>query len=86
MKDKKEIEEMILINKETGEKVLTFEPLEMKSIEPITSHDIIFLSKDNSEILRLKENGDILVKGKMIENDLEVVDGLREFLFSHGIR
>lgn len=31
-------------------------------------------------ILELKENGDILVKGKLIENDIEVVDALREFL------
>ncbi len=31
-------------------------------------------------ILELKQNGDILVKGKLIENDSEVVDALREFL------
>lgn len=31
-------------------------------------------------ILKLCPNGDIFVKGKLIENDKEVVDGLREFL------
>lgn len=86
MKDKKEIGEMILVNKETGEKVLTFEPLEMKSIEPITSPDIIFMGADGLEIIKLKANGDIYVKGKLIENDSEVVEGLRSFLTSHGIR
>tara|TARA_R110000868_G_scaffold186495_1_gene428954 strand:+ start:475 stop:594 length:120 start_codon:yes stop_codon:yes gene_type:complete len=28
----------------------------------------------------LEPNGDILVKGKLIENDKEVVDALRKFL------
>ena len=31
-------------------------------------------------ILELKYNGDILVKGKLIENDKELVDALRIFL------
>ncbi|SDC22461.1 hypothetical protein SAMN04487767_101519 [Bacillus wiedmannii] len=31
-------------------------------------------------ILELKLNGDILVKGRLIENDKEVVDGMRELL------
>jgi len=86
MKEKKEIGEVTLINKETGEKVLTFEPFKMKSIEPITSPDIIFMGADGLEIIKLKANGDIYVKGKLIENDSEVVDGLRSFLLSHSIR
>lgn len=32
------------------------------------------------ELMRICANGDIFVKGKLIENDKEVVDGLREFL------
>jgi|TARA_R110000822_G_scaffold6851_5_gene28619 hypothetical protein len=31
-------------------------------------------------IFELKENGDILVKGNLIENDKKVVDAMREFL------
>ena len=31
-------------------------------------------------ILELRANGDIFVKGKLIENDIEVVDAMREFL------
>lgn len=49
-----------------------------------TENAIIFTVKDCSEeydnILKLCSNGDIFVKGKLIENDKEVVDGLREFL------
>ena len=32
------------------------------------------------ELISLKRNGDIYVKGKLIENDKEVVDALREFV------
>ena len=32
------------------------------------------------EIIRLNANGDIYVKGKLIENDKELVDAMREFL------
>lgn len=31
------------------------------------------------EILRFKANGDILVKGRMAINDIEVVDAVREY-------
>lgn len=31
-------------------------------------------------ILELRQNGDIFVKGNLVENDIEVVDALRVFL------
>ena len=31
-------------------------------------------------VLELRQNGDIMVKGKLIENDVQVVDALREFI------
>lgn len=34
------------------------------------------------EVLRFEPNGDIYVRGKLTENDKEVVEGLREFLSS----
>ena len=34
--------------------------------------------------IKLCENGDIFVKGKLIENDKEVVDAMREFLTQQG--
>jgi hypothetical protein len=42
------------------------------------------VDKDYKEILKLCENGDIFVKGKLAENDKEVVDALREFLIRQG--
>ena len=41
--------------------------------------DIIFKTPDE-EILRLKGDGSILVRGKIITNDSSVIDGLKEFL------
>ncbi|AHJ86778.1 hypothetical protein K7H05_00920 [Bacillus sp. ZZQ-131] len=41
--------------------------------------DITFLV-GGQEVIVLKSNGDIHVKGKLVENDKEVVDGLRELL------
>ena len=38
----------------------------------------------NREILKLCENGDIFVKGRLAENDKEVVDALRYFLRGQG--
>lgn len=46
------------------------------------NNTFIFLKKDSTEILKLCGNGDILVKGKLVENDKEVVDAMREFLKS----
>lgn len=49
--------------------------------EILEESKIIFLEPQNTTpILELKANGDILVKGKLIENDIEVVDALREFI------
>lgn len=31
-------------------------------------------------ILELCPNGDIFVKGKLVKNDIEVVEGMREFI------
>lgn len=35
---------------------------------------------EKNPIIKFYENGDIFVKGKLVENDLEVVEGMREFL------
>lgn len=40
-----------------------------------------FLST-NMEILRLETSGDIYIKGKLVTNDLEIVEGMRELLVS----
>ena len=47
-------------------------------LEPNT----ISLNTENEKkpIIKFCANGDIFVKGKLVENDLEVVEGMREFL------
>lgn len=47
----------------------------------ISEQNVVFLKNNGTkELLRFCENGDIFVNGKLVENDKEVVDGLREFL------
>ena len=48
------------------------------------SNTIQFFTNENNEIIKLCDNGDIFVKGKLIENDKEVVDAMREFLKTQG--
>lgn len=43
-------------------------------------NNIQFNTKECENIIELKENGDIFVKGKLIENDKQVVDAMRELL------
>jgi hypothetical protein len=51
---------------------------------PLESSTITFNASATEPILELKGNGDIFVKGKLIENDKEVVGALREFLQTQG--
>ncbi len=47
----------------------------------IKNNNIYFcVNPSDGPIMEFKENGDIYVKGKLIENDKEVVDAMREFL------
>lgn len=49
------------------------------------NYSIVFKQLNNKEILRLElTTGSIYVYGKLIENDKEVVKGLRDFLSIHG--
>lgn len=41
---------------------------------------IRFHGHEGMEIMRLEPNGDIYVKGKLIENDKQITEGLREFI------
>jgi hypothetical protein len=51
---------------------------------PQDKNTILFMQdKGTNEILKLCENGDIFVQGRLAENDKEVVDALKEFLKSH---
>lgn len=46
---------------------------------PIKAGEIVF-SLNNESMIRLCENGDIYIKEKLTTTDMEVVDGMREFL------
>jgi hypothetical protein len=44
-----------------------------------------YSAKSQNEILKLCENGDIFVNGRLAENDKEVVDAMRKFLLKQGL-
>jgi hypothetical protein len=53
----------------------------MEPTAKLECNTINFYSEvQETPILKLCANGDIFVKGKLIENDKEVVDALREFI------
>lgn len=59
---------------------LTLHNGELNRLVRDTSQDSINFMVGGQEIISLKSTGDIYVKGKLIENDKEVVDGMRELL------
>ena len=61
-----------------------FENKERVLDAPLESNTITFTASNSEPILELKADGDIFVKGKLVENDTEVVDALREFLQTQG--
>lgn len=59
---------------------LTLHNGDLNKLARDTSHNSINFMVGGQEIISLKSTGDIYVKGKLIENDKEVVDGMRELL------
>ena len=59
------------------------EELELKG-RMYVPNTISLNTSDTTEIIKLCENGDIFVKGKLIENDKELVNAMREFLVDSG--
>ncbi|MGE7427969.1 hypothetical protein ACQKLM_07515 [Bacillus thuringiensis] len=59
---------------------LTLHNGELNRLVRDTSQDSINFMVGGQKIISLKSTGDIYVKGKLIENDKEVVDGMRELL------
>jgi hypothetical protein len=59
--------------------------IKLTSVIPQDQNTIFFMQDSGArEILKLCENGDIFIKGRLAENDKEVVDALREFLKGQG--
>lgn len=44
---------------------------------------IIFQVGSYKEFLKLCPNGDIILKGNIVENDLDIVDGMREMITNY---
>ncbi len=64
----------------TEEKVLV-----LKKVEDFQKDTVFFsMDKNRNEILKLCPNGDIFVKGRLAENDKQVVDAFKEWLNSQG--
>ena len=47
---------------------------------PVKSPGDIAFTVGGEPIIELRSNGNILIRGKLITNDLDVVDGLREII------
>ena len=57
--------------------------LELGDIQLNASPDagsISFIVNGYGEIIKLHPNGDIYIKGKLVVNDMEVIDGFKDFL------
>ncbi len=59
--------------------------LRLKSELPPPNVKFQLTNTNETPILELKANGDIFVKGRLVENDKEVVDAMREFLGYQGL-
>lgn len=54
---------------------------EFKITRPPNEGNICFMVPGVDEpVVKLQHNGDIYVRGKLIENDKQLVDGVREWL------
>lgn len=70
------------ITKETGHFVRNpFSALNLRVREEL-HHDwnVVFVGRGGQEVIRIEGNGDIYVKGNLIENDVEVVEGMRDLI------
>ncbi len=57
-----------------------FSFLDANTIKP--GNTITFICGDK-EMIRLEANGDIFVKGVLAENNVDVVEGIKDFLRGH---
>ena len=51
--------------------------------KPLIPENKIYFHCGDKEIIRLEPNGDIYVRGELVENDKDVVEGMRDFLRGH---
>lgn len=51
----------------------------------INGNEVIIGNEEHPEFIKLCDNGDIIIKGHKIENDICLVDAMREFLSGQGL-
>ena len=61
--------------------IIKMNPNSYPIIEITAQEDIVFRTPFG-EMLRLCENGDFIVKGKITTNDMEIYKSMKEFLFN----
>lgn len=77
---------------------LTIDNKESRLIDTLNLHGTALISRiakplptsitficGDIEMLKLEPNGDIFIKGNLVENDKEIVDGLKELLECHNL-
>jgi len=74
--------EVFLINLDTGEPLIEEPEINITAVNLATEQNSLDFHVDNKSILLLRANGDIMYKGKKIENDQQIVDGLKAFVNS----
>lgn len=52
---------------------------ELQLASGMEAGDISFVVNGYGEVIKIKDSGDIFVKGNLITNDIEVVEGFKEF-------
>lgn len=57
--------------------------LKFATVDIVTSEsqrgDVTFFTPGYGEVIKIKDNGDIYVKGNLVTNDMEVVEGFKDF-------
>jgi hypothetical protein len=62
-----------------GELTIGPVPSEFQIADSMAAGDISFVVNGYGEVVKIKGNGDIFVKGNLVTNDMEVVEGFKEF-------
>lgn len=72
------------MEKEAAQVGLEPEPIVSKLTRSKDAGDITFFVADGTEMIRLAANGDIYVKGRLVERDEEVIAGFKNWLSGVG--
>lgn len=72
-----------LLEAQIGHARLASEVMQYPHIDVMSTvqqNSIVFYVGEGKEVMRFEENGDIFVKGRLVENDVEVIQQFKEWL------